>query len=63
MSGPLAARQFIKNRRKPWQTDKSIMQTSYLDPFMETLGREALSQVQLKKFQFLLHDIFPTNAF
>ena len=39
------------------------MQTSYLDPFMETLGREALSQVQLKKFQFLLHDIFPTNAF
>jgi phenylacetate-CoA ligase len=36
---------------------------TYLDPFLETLGREALQQVQLKKFQLMLDTILPKNGF
>lgn len=39
------------------------METSYLDPFIETLGREALNQIQLKKFQLMLGSVFKFNAF
>ena len=37
--------------------------TSYLDPFIETLGREALTQIQLKKFQMMLSPVLKTNPF
>lgn len=37
--------------------------STYLDPFLETLGREALQQVQLKKFQLMLDTILPRNGF
>jgi phenylacetate-CoA ligase len=37
--------------------------TRYLDPFIETLGREALTQIQLKKLQLMLDPILKTNAF
>jgi phenylacetate-CoA ligase len=36
---------------------------SYLDPFLETLGSEALRQVQLKKFQLMLGTVLQGNAF
>lgn len=39
------------------------MTNNYLDPFIETLGREALTQIQLKKFQLLLEPVLNTNAF
>jgi phenylacetate-CoA ligase len=39
------------------------METSYLDPFIETLGREALTQIQLKKLQIMLESVLKTNAF
>lgn len=37
--------------------------TTYLDPFIETLGRNALEEVQLKKFQMMLDPLFEHNAF
>ena len=39
------------------------MTTSYLDPFIETLPREALGQIQLKKLQIALEPILQGNAF
>lgn len=36
---------------------------SYLDPFIETLGREALQQVQLKKLQLILSAVLESNPF
>ena len=39
------------------------MQSNYLDPFIETLGRDALQQIQLKKFQIMLGSLLKTNAF
>lgn len=39
------------------------MDAAYLDQFIETLGREALEQIQLKKFQLMLEPILATNAF
>jgi phenylacetate-CoA ligase len=39
------------------------MQNNYLDPFIETLGREALTQIQLKKFQLMLEPVLNSNAF
>ncbi len=39
------------------------METSYLDPFIETLGREALEQVRLKKLQMMLGPVLQSNAF
>jgi phenylacetate-CoA ligase len=39
------------------------MQTSYLDPFIETLGREALGQIQLKKLQMMLGPVLKSNSF
>jgi phenylacetate-CoA ligase len=39
------------------------MTTAYLDPFMETLGREALKQIQLKKLQMMLGPVLQSNAF
>lgn len=39
------------------------MDAPYLDPFIETLGREALAQIQLKKFQLMLEPIMATNAY
>ena len=35
----------------------------YLDPFIETLGREALTQIQLKKLQLMLDPVLKTNDF
>ena len=35
----------------------------YLDPFIETLGREALRQVQLKKLQLVLAGVLESNPF
>ncbi len=39
------------------------LDTSYLDPFVETLGREALRQIQLKKLQLMLGPVCSSNAF
>jgi phenylacetate-CoA ligase len=39
------------------------VETNYLDPFIETLGREALNQIQLKKFQMMLGPVLKTNPF
>ncbi len=39
------------------------MQPTYLDPFVETLGREALTQIQLKKFQIMLDSVLAGNQF
>lgn len=39
------------------------MHISYLDPFIETIGREALAEIQLKKFQMMLTQILDSNAF
>jgi len=39
------------------------MQTSYLDPFIETLGRTALTQIQIKKLQLMLEPVLESNAF
>ncbi len=39
------------------------MDTSYMDPFIETLGREALTQIQLKKLQMMLGPVLDTNSF
>ncbi len=39
------------------------MQISYLDPFIETVGREALTQIQLKKVQLLVEQALQTNRF
>lgn len=39
------------------------METRYLDPFIETLGQEALRQIQLKKFQMMLGPVLKSNAF
>ncbi len=39
------------------------MHTSYLDPFIETLGREALAQIQFKKLQLLLEPVLKSNPF
>lgn len=39
------------------------MDIEHLDPFLETLGREALTQIQLKKFQLMLAPILESNAF
>lgn len=36
---------------------------NYLDPFIETLGREALRQIQLKKFQMMLDSVLKSNDF
>ena len=37
--------------------------TSYLDPFIETLGHEALEQIQLKRMQLMLGPVLTSNAF
>jgi phenylacetate-CoA ligase len=39
------------------------MVNGYLDPFIETLGREALAQIQLKKLQLMLEKVLASNAF
>jgi phenylacetate-CoA ligase len=39
------------------------MNVEYDDFFSETLGREALSEIQLKKFQMLLGPVLKSNAF
>jgi len=39
------------------------MKTKYLDPLIEVLGREALAQIQLRKFQMMLEPILKSNAF
>ncbi len=36
---------------------------SYFDPCIETLGREALTQIQLKKLQMMLSPVLQTNPF
>jgi phenylacetate-CoA ligase len=40
-----------------------MMETKYRDPFIETIGREALTQIQLKKLQLMLAPILQTNEF
>ena len=37
--------------------------TDYLDPFIETLGREALREIQLKKLQLMLDPVLESNRF
>ncbi len=39
------------------------MNISYLDPFIETLGRQALQEIQLKKLQLMLGTVLQTNRF
>lgn len=39
------------------------MEETYLDPFLETLGRQALEQIQLKKLQLMLKPILRGNTF
>ncbi len=39
------------------------MELSYLDPFIETLGREALAAIQLKRLQLQLSQILTSNSF
>jgi phenylacetate-CoA ligase len=39
------------------------METGFLNQFIETLGREALTQIQLKKFQLMLDDVLKSNHF
>lgn len=39
------------------------MDTAYLSPFIETIGREALTQIQLKKLELALGPILASNAF
>ena len=39
------------------------MSFDYLDPFVETLGHDALEQIQLKKMQLMLHPILQSNQF
>ena len=43
--------------------ETTSLDTSYLDPFIETMGREALRQIQLKKLQMMLDPILRTNVF
>jgi phenylacetate-CoA ligase len=38
-------------------------QHAYLDRFIETMGREALREIQLKKFQILMEQVLASNAF
>ena len=38
-------------------------ETTYLDPFIETLAREALREIQIKKLQLMLGPLLETNAF
>lgn len=37
--------------------------TTYLDPFIETLGREALEQIQLRRLQLMLGPVLQGNRF
>jgi phenylacetate-CoA ligase len=39
------------------------MQFDYLDPFIETLGRQALTEIQLKKLQMMLLPVLDSNHF
>ena len=39
------------------------MESGQLDAMMETLGREALGQIQLRKFQMMLDQVLVSNAF
>jgi phenylacetate-CoA ligase len=39
------------------------MNFQYLDPFIETLGRDALRQIQLKKLQLMLDPVLKDNSF
>ncbi len=39
------------------------MRDTYSDAFMETLGREAMSQIQFKKLQLMLGPVLKDNAF
>ena len=35
----------------------------YLDRFIETIGRDALTEIQIKKFQILLDRVLESNTF
>lgn len=39
------------------------MDTNFLNPFIETIGREALEQIQLKRLQMMLTPILESNTF
>lgn len=39
------------------------MEFPYLDPFIETLGREALTQIELKRLQLQLEQLLSSNPF
>lgn len=39
------------------------METNYLDPFIEALGREALQQIQIRKLQLMLGPVLESNRF
>lgn len=40
-----------------------VSQTAYLDPFIETIGPEALRQIQIKKLQMVLRPVLARNGF
>jgi len=40
-----------------------VPDTTYLDPFIETLGREALEQIQLRRLQLMLEPVLQSNGF
>ncbi|MDH3947332.1 MAG: phenylacetate--CoA ligase family protein [Gammaproteobacteria bacterium] len=41
----------------------SASNNSYLDRFIETMGREALTEIQIKKFQMMLERVLESNVF
>jgi phenylacetate-CoA ligase len=41
----------------------SASDNSYLDRFIETMGREALTEIQIKKFQMMLERVLESNVF
>ena len=36
---------------------------NYLDRFIETIGRDALTEIQIKKFQMMLDRVLESNVF
>jgi len=47
----------------PMREGDAFMDTAYLNPFLETIGREALVQIQLKKLEMALAAILEGNGF
>ncbi|MEX2531214.1 MAG: phenylacetate--CoA ligase family protein [Gemmatimonadota bacterium] len=43
--------------------EQEVSRARYLDPFIETLGRQALREIQMKKLQLMLEPVLDTNRF